>query len=54
MDFSKSIQISNFMNIHPVGLSYSMRTDGQTDIHDDANSCLLVTMLQTCLKTIKK
>jgi len=42
--FSKNTSISNFMKIHPVRaeLFYGDRqTDGQTDRHDESNSCFL-------------
>jgi hypothetical protein len=34
----KYTYVSNFMKIPPVGAKYSMRTDGQIYIHDEANS----------------
>ena len=36
--FSKNSQIPNFMKILPVEPSCSMRKDGRTDTHDEANS----------------
>jgi hypothetical protein len=36
--FSKNIQISDFTKIHPAGAELFMRTEGQRDGHDEANS----------------
>jgi hypothetical protein len=36
-DFSKHTLLSNFMKIHPLGPSFSKRTDGHTETHDEAN-----------------
>ena len=36
--FSKNTQISNFINILSVGAQVFMRTDGETDRHDEADS----------------
>jgi hypothetical protein len=38
--FSKNIQISNFMNITPVGIVPCGRGDGRTDRHDEAKQSL--------------
>jgi len=35
--FLKITQILNFIKIRPVGADHSMRTDGHTEIHDEAN-----------------
>jgi len=37
-EFQKNPQITNFMNICPVGAEL-FHVDGKTDRHDDANSC---------------
>jgi len=39
-DFFKTIQISDIMKMHPVGAE-TFHTEGQTDRHDEANSCIL-------------
>jgi len=37
-DFQKSIEVSHFIEIRPVGADLC-HADGQTDRHDEPNSC---------------
>ena len=42
--------MSNLIKIFPVGASRSMRTNGQTDKHDEANSRFFAVVGETAYK----